>query len=65
MVEDSRVDCASHCRELANETYDLADRAELPEIIGDYLAIAAKLVHCAERAEMGKAAPLRNRRALS
>jgi hypothetical protein len=46
--------CASHCREMAEATYDLASRAELPEIIGDLLNVAGKLLACADPAEAEK-----------
>jgi hypothetical protein len=42
-------DCVTHCVRMAEATYDLAVKAELPEIIGDYLNIAGKLLACAER----------------
>jgi hypothetical protein len=56
--EETGFDCASRCRELASHTYELADSAESPEIIADYLAIAAKLVGCADRVERGEPSPL-------
>ena len=58
MADDRKLACAAHCRRLASETYELAEQAECPEIIGDFLAIAAKLVACAERVEAGEAPPL-------
>jgi|GEM_PF-3494252 len=56
--EETGFDCASRCRELASQTYAIADRTESPEIIADYLAIAAKLVGCAERVERGEPSSL-------
>ena len=58
MTDDRKLDCAAHCRRLSSETYELAEQAECPEIIGDCLAIAAKLVDCAERVEAGEPSPL-------
>ncbi|WP_395671234.1 hypothetical protein [Phenylobacterium sp.] len=39
---------------MAEATYDLASRAELPEIIGDLLNVAGKLLACADPAEAEK-----------
>ena len=47
-------DCALHCRKLADETYALAAKAEVPALMGEYLAIAGKLVNCAERVDRGE-----------
>jgi hypothetical protein len=49
-AQNETFDCGPHCRRLATATFALADGAEIPEIIGDYLAIAAKLLACAEQA---------------
>jgi len=56
--EENGSDCALRCRTLARQTYDLADSAESPEVIADFLAIAAKLVACAERVERGEPSSL-------
>jgi|KBSSwiStaDraftv2_1062776.scaffolds.fasta_scaffold71603_2 hypothetical protein len=50
-------DCAGQCRALAEETYRLADRTELPEVIADYLAAASKLLNCAMAHEATSAEP--------
>jgi hypothetical protein len=54
-VKDSSDDCARRCRFLADETYRLADVAEEPYVINEYLKIAARLSACAESADRGEA----------
>ena len=49
MDDEPPIDCAARCRNLAEATFELAGQAENPEIIGDYLAITAKLISCADR----------------
>jgi hypothetical protein len=53
-VEESFEDRARRCRFLADETYRLADVAEEPYVINEYLKIAARLAACADSADRGE-----------
>jgi hypothetical protein len=53
-AQDRTEDCASRCRFLADETYRLADVAEQPYVINEYLKIAARLSACADSADRGE-----------
>lgn len=53
--EDALQECALRCRMLAEQTCQLADDAEYPWVISQYLKIALRLVACATAAERGVA----------
>ncbi len=52
-----RSGCATECRTLAEATYDLAHRAQSPEVIGEFLEVAGKLLTCADRSDRGDPDP--------
>lgn len=53
-ADDQSTECALRCRQLASRTYELADEAEHPYVIGQYLRIAGKLTACANKAQRGE-----------
>lgn len=60
VANHDNAELARRCRALAEATYRLADQADVPEIIADYLAIAAKLLALAAEYETdAEPAPLR------